>query len=99
VEELVALLMLACGSIAGGLESDDDLEAFYNKVHGLEMKKGTKTTTTTVGKKSKTVVTPGYGQTEILAEAERVAQQDPMYKQLQSSNVFGDALSQALGVK
>jgi len=98
-EDVKKLLNAQLSKLTGRTASDDDLEAFYNKVHGLEMKKGTKTTTTTVGKKSKTVVTPGYGQTEILAEAERVAQQDPMYKQLQSSNVFGDALSQALGVK
>lgn len=98
-EDVKKLLNAQLSKLTGRTASDEDLEAFYNKVHGLEMKKGTKTTTTTVGKKSKTVVTPGYGQTEILAEAERVAQQDPMYKQLQSSNVFGDALSQALGVK
>ena len=98
-EDVKKMLNAQLTKLTGRTASDADLEAFYNKVHGIEMKKGTKTTTTTVGKNSKTVVTPGYGQTEILAEAEKVAQQDPMYKQLQSANVFGDALSQALGVK
>jgi hypothetical protein len=98
-EDVKKLLNAQLQKLTGRTASDSDLEAFYNKVHGIEMKKGTKTVTTTTGKTSKTVVTPGYGQNEILAEAEKVAQQDPMYKQLQSSNVFGDALSQALGVK
>jgi hypothetical protein len=75
------------------------LKKFLAQVKASEGKRGTKTTTTTVDGKSRTVITPGYTQSDILDDAEKLAQQDPMYKQLQSSNVFGDALSQALGLK
>jgi hypothetical protein len=75
------------------------LKKFLADVKAAEGKRGTKTTTTTVDGKSRTVITPGYTQSDILDDAEKLAQQDPMYKQLQSSNVFGDALSQALGLK
>lgn len=96
VESLLNKQLLA---LTGKTADAKLLKKFLADVKAAESKRGTKTTTTTVDGKSRSVVTPGYTQNDILADAEKIAQQDPMYKQLQSSNVFGDALSQALGLK
>jgi hypothetical protein len=46
-----------------------------------------------------TVTTPGYGEAEAAAEAEKRAMQDPLYKDFQTANVFGSALEKALGLR
>ena len=99
-EDVKKLLNTQLQTLTGRTATNAQLEAFYKSVTSAESKKGTKTITTRgEGGNSSTKIVPGYGQQDILADAEKIAQQDPMYKQLQSSNVFGDALSQALGVR
>lgn len=84
-----------------GLANIDDkmFNDFLKKVRLKESKNPTKTVTTTTGKVTRRQTTPGYGQTDVLADAEAFAKQDPRYAEFQTANVFGNALVQALGLK
>jgi len=68
-------------------------------VRKKEAKNPTKTIRTTVGNTTKVKTTPGYGQSDVLADVEAYAKQDPRYADFQTGNVFGTALVQALGLK
>lgn len=78
-------------------------EDTYNKiikiVRAKESKNPTKTTVTTVGNKSTRKTVQGYGQADVLADAEAYAKQDPRYAEFQTTSVFGDALNKALGLR
>jgi hypothetical protein len=64
-----------------------------------EAKKPTTTVRTTTGTTTRTKTTQGYGQSDVLADVEAYAKQDPRYADFQTSNVFGQGLVQALGLK
>jgi hypothetical protein len=64
-----------------------------------EAKRPTKTIRTTSGNTTKVNTTQGYGQSDVLADVEEYAKQDPRYKDFQSSSVFGQGMIQALGLK
>lgn len=68
-------------------------------VRKKEAKNPTKTVRTTTGNTTKVKTTPGYGQADVLADVEAYAKQDPRYSEFQISNVFGQGLVQALGLK
>jgi hypothetical protein len=79
----------------------DDAEAndFAKFVREKQLAAPTKTEVKTVKGKKVTVTTPGYGEAEAAAEAEKRAMQDPLYAEFQTSNVFGSALEKALGLR
>jgi hypothetical protein len=64
-----------------------------------EAKNPTKTVRTTTGNTTKVKSTPGYGQSDVLADVEAYAKQDPRYSDFQTADVFGNALTKALGLK
>jgi hypothetical protein len=64
-----------------------------------EAKNPTKTVRTTTGNTTKVKSTPGYGQSDVLADVEAYAKKDPRYAEFQTANVFGQGLTQALGLK
>lgn len=68
-------------------------------VRKKEAKNPTKTVRTTTGNTTKVKTTPGYGQSDVLADVEAYAKQDPRYSEFQTASVFGDALVKALGLK
>jgi hypothetical protein len=84
-----------------GLSNIDD--AMYKDILKIvrknEAKNPTKTVRTTTGNTTKVKTTPGYGQSDVLADVEAYAKQDPRYADFQTSNVFGQGLVQALGLK
>jgi len=84
-----------------GLANVDD--AMYKDILSIvrkkEAKNPTKTVRTTTGNTTKVKSTPGYGQSDVLADVEAYAKQDPRYSEFQTANVFGDALVKALGLK
>jgi hypothetical protein len=98
-EDIKNLLNAQLKKLTGREATDAQFNAFYKTVNATEMKKGTKTVTTSNNGTSTSITTPGYGQADILTDAEKIAQKSEMYKPMQNLNVFGAALSQALGVK
>jgi len=84
-----------------GLANVDD--AMYKDILSIvrkkEAKNPTKTVRTTTGNTTRVKSTPGYGQSDVLADVEAYAKQDPRYSEFQTANVFGDALVKALGLK
>jgi hypothetical protein len=84
-----------------GLANIDDavLNKFIKDVRKKEAKNPTKTTVTTTGNKSVRKTVQGYGQADVLADAEAYAKQDPRYSDFQTADVFGNALVKALGLK
>jgi hypothetical protein len=84
-----------------GLANIDD--AMYKEILAIvrkkEAKNPTKTVRTTTGNTTKVKSTPGYGQTDVLADVEEYAKKDPRYADFQTANVFGQGLTQALGLK
>jgi len=68
-------------------------------VRKKEAKSPTKTVTTTTGKVTRRKTTPGYGTTDVLADIEEYAKQDPRYAEFQTADVFGNAMVKALGLK
>jgi hypothetical protein len=68
-------------------------------VRKKEAKSPTKTVTTTTGKVTRRKTTPGYGTTDVLADIEEYAKQDPRYAEFQTADVFGNAIVKALGLK
>ena len=84
-----------------GLSNIDDkmYKDILKIVRKNEALKPTKTVVTQVGTKTTRKTTPGYGQSDVLADIENYAKQDPRYSEFQTANVFGDALVKALGLK
>jgi hypothetical protein len=84
-----------------GLSNVDD--AMYKEILSIvrkkEAKNPTKTVRTTTGNTTKVKSTPGYGQTDVLADVEEYAKKDPRYADFQTADVFGNALTKALGLK
>ena len=84
---------------AGRIVDDAEASDFAKFVRERQLEKPTKTEVKTVKGKKMTVTTPGYGEAEAAAEAEKRAMQDPLYKDFQTANVFGSALEKALGLR
>lgn len=84
-----------------GLATVDDkmYKDILSIVRKKEAKNPTKTVRTTTGNTTRVKSTPGYGQSDVLADVEAYAKQDPRYSEFQTANVFGDALVKALGLK
>jgi hypothetical protein len=84
-----------------GLASVDDKT--YKDILAIVRKKEatrpTKTVRTTTGNTTRVKTTPGYGQSDVLADVEEYAKKDPRYSEFQTANVFGQGLVQALGLK
>lgn len=84
---------------AGRIVDDAEANDFAKFVREKQLATPTKTEVKTVKGKKVTVTTPGYGEAEAAAEAERRAMQDPLYSEFQTNNVFGSALEKALGLR
>jgi hypothetical protein len=84
-----------------GLAAVDDktYKDILSIVRKNETKNPTKTVRTTTGNTTKVKTTPGYGQSDVLADVEAYAKKDPRYAEFQTASVFGDALVKALGLK
>jgi len=84
-----------------GLANVDDkmYKDILSIVRKKEAKNPTKTVRTTTGNTTRVKTTPGYGQSDVLADVEAYAKQDPRYAEFQTASVFGDALVKALGLK
>jgi hypothetical protein len=84
-----------------GLANIDDsvINKFISDVRKKEAKSPTRTTVTTNGTKSVRKTVQGYGQSDVLADAEAYAKTDPRYADFQTADVFGNALVKALGLK
>ena len=84
-----------------GLATIDDeaWKSILKIVRKNEAKKPTKTVITKTGNKVVRKTTPGYGQSDILADVEAYAKTDPRYQDFQTADVFGNALVRALGLK
>ena len=84
-----------------GLSNIDD--AMYKDIFSIvrknEAKRPTKSVRTTTGNTTKVKTTPGYGTADVLADVEEYAKKDPRYAEFQTANVFGQGLTQALGLK
>jgi len=84
-----------------GLSNIDD--AMYKDILSIvrknEAKRPTKSVRTTTGNTTKVKTTPGYGTADVLADVEAYAKKDPRYAEFQTANVFGQGLTQALGLK
>ena len=84
-----------------GLSNIDD--AMYKDILSIvrknEAKRPTKSVRTTTGNTTKVKTTPGYGTADVLADVEEYAKKDPRYAEFQTANVFGQGLTQALGLK
>lgn len=78
---------------------EDTYQKILKVVRDKEKKNPTKTTVTTVGSKTTRKTVQGYGQADVLADAEAYAKQDPRYAEFQTTSVFGDALNKALGLR
>ena len=83
----------------GRIVSDEEADEFANLIRQKQLAKPTKTEVKTVKGKKMTVTTPGFGEAEAAALAEKQAMQDPLYAEFQTSNVFGSALEKALGLR
>jgi hypothetical protein len=84
-----------------GLSAVDDktFKDILAIVRKNEAKNPTKTVVRTTGKTTTRNTTPGYGQSDVLADVEAYAKKDPRYADFQTANVFGQGLVQALGLK
>jgi hypothetical protein len=84
-----------------GLASVDD--KMYKDILAIvrkkEAKNPTKTVRTTTGNTTRVKTTPGYGPSDVLADVEAYAKQDPRYAEFQTADVFGNAIVKALGLK
>jgi hypothetical protein len=78
---------------------DETINKFIKDVRKKEAKNPTKTVRTTTGSTTRVKTTPGYSQSDVLADAEAYAKQDPRYAEFQTADVFGNALVKALGLK
>jgi len=84
-----------------GLANVDDkmFQDILKIVRKNEAKNPSKTIRTTTGNTTRVKTTPGYGQSDVLADVEAYAKQDPRYSDFQTADVFGNALTKALGLK
>jgi hypothetical protein len=106
-----------------GLSAVDDktFKDILSIVRKNEAKRPTKSVRTTTGNTTRVNTTPGYGQSDVLADVEayakkdprytdfqtadvladveEYAKKDPRYAEFQTANVFGQGLTQALGLK
>ena len=84
-----------------GLANVDDkmYKDILTIVRKKEAKNPTKSVRTTTGNTTKVKTTPGYGPSDVLADVEAYAKQDPRYAEFQTADVFGNALVKALGLK
>jgi hypothetical protein len=84
-----------------GLANVDD--KMYKEILAIvrkkEAKNPTKSVRTTTGNTTRVKTTPGYGPSDVLADVEAYAKQDPRYAEFQTADVFGNALVKALGLK
>jgi hypothetical protein len=78
---------------------DETINKFIKDVRKKEAKNPTKSVRTTTGNTTRVKTIPGYGQSDVLADAEAYAKQDPRYAEFQTADVFGNALVKALGLK
>ena len=84
---------------SGRVIDDAEADEFAELIRKKQLAKPTKTEVKKVGGKKVTVTTPGFGEAEAAAIAEKRAMQDPLYAEFQTANVFGTALEKALGVR
>ena len=84
---------------SGRVIDDAEADEFAELIRKKQLAKPTKTEVKKVGGKKVTVTTPGFGEAEAAAIAEKRAMQDPLYAEFQTANVFGSALEKALGVR
>ena len=84
-----------------GLANVDDkmYKDILSIVRKKEAKNPTKSVRTTTGNTTRVKTTPGYGPSDVLADVEAYAKQDPRYAEFQTADVFGNALVKALGLK
>jgi hypothetical protein len=84
-----------------GLANVDDkmYKEILSIVRKKEAKNPTKSVRTTTGNTTRVKTTPGYGPSDVLADVEAYAKQDPRYAEFQTADVFGNALVKALGLK
>jgi hypothetical protein len=98
--DITTILKRQLGASLGLTNIDDaTINKFINDVRKKEAKNPTKTVRTTTGNTTRVKSTPGYGQSDVLADAEAYAKQDPRYAEFQTADVFGSALVKALGLK
>jgi hypothetical protein len=84
-----------------GLANVDDkmYKEILSIVRKKEAKNPTKSVRTTTGNTTRVKTTPGYGPSDVLADVEAYAKQDPRYAEFQTADVFGNAMVKALGLK
>jgi hypothetical protein len=98
--DITTLLKRQLGASLGLTNIDDAvINKFIADVRKKEAKNPSKTVRTTTGNTTRVKSTPGYGQSDVLADAEAFAKQDPRYAEFQTADVFGNALVKALGLK
>jgi hypothetical protein len=98
-ENSKALFKQGIEALTGRIVDDTQAEEFAKLVTKKQLKTPTKTETKTVGGKRVSVTTPGFGESEAAALVKKRAQEDPMFAEFQTANVFGSALEKALGVR
>lgn len=98
-ENAMTMFKQGIENLTGRVIDDNEAEEFANLVRKRQLKKPTKTSIKTVGGKKVSVTEPGFGEAEAAALVEKRAQQDPLYSEFQTANVFGTALEKALGVR
>jgi hypothetical protein len=98
-ENSKALFKQGIEALTGKIVDDAQAEEFAKLVTKKQLKTPTKTETKTVGGKRVSVTTPGFGESEAAALVKKRAQEDPMFAEFQTANVFGSALEKALGVR
>ena len=98
--DITTLLKRQLGASLGLANIDDaTINKFISDVRKKEAKSPTKSVRTTTGNTTRVKTTQGYGQADVLADAEAYAKQDPRYAEFQTADVFGNALVKALGLK
>jgi len=98
-ENSKALFKQGIEAFTGRIVDDAQADEFAKLITKKQLKKPTKTETKTVGGKRVSVTTPGFGEAEAAALIKERAQEDPLYAEMQTNNVFGSALEKALGVR
>jgi hypothetical protein len=98
--DITTILKRQLGASLGLANIDDEtINKFIKDVRKKEAKRPTKSVRTTTGNTTRVKTIPGYGQSDVLADAEAYAKQDPRYAEFQTADVFGNALVKALGLK
>lgn len=98
-ENSKALFKQGIEAYTGRIVDDTQAEEFAKLITKKQLKAPTKTETKSVGGKRVTVTTPGFGEAEAAALVKKRAQEDPLFAEMQTNNVFGSALEKALGVR